>query len=312
MKSVYERVMGSTWLPYMLLVVTGMSIALMLPLGKVAVSAGVDPLAYAFWQAAGGGLILSVLQIYREGVRQPVYPRYFLISGLTAIAIPNAIAFAITVELGAAFTSVFYAMPALVTYGIALVLKLERIQWLRALGLGVSAVGCMWVLLADAPSAVSNDHIYSMLLGLLIPLALGFGNVYRTQAWPKAAKPMQLAPGMLLAGASCIFILLLIQGRLPVLLLPNSEIVWILMVQSILTAQSYILFFQLQKIASPVFLSQLGFIIIPTGLVVGSIFLGEKISEEFLMGVLILFIGMWLSNRKSNDSPVAKGKEQAT
>lgn len=285
------------WVPYLLLLITGVSIALMLPMAKIAVAKGIDPLAYAFWQATGAGLILFTFNLFNGGMGAKLHKRYFMISGLTAIAIPNAVAFSIAVELGAAITSVYYALPSLVTYGLALLLKLERIQRLRVTGLFISVAGCAWVLLGNQSVEITSSSINTMLLGLLIPVALGIGNIYRTRAWPKGATPNQLAPGMLMGGALGIFIYLILQNRLEVLWVAHAQVLLILIVQSLITAQSYLWFFKLQKLATPVFISQLGFVIIPTGSLAGVLFLGEQIGVDFILGVSVLFLGMWLGNR---------------
>ncbi|WP_297794475.1 hypothetical protein [uncultured Marinobacter sp.] len=46
--------------------------------------------------------------------------------------------------------------------------------------------------------------LIALMLGLLIPLSLAIGNIYRTTHWPRGASPEQLAPGMLLGGAILI------------------------------------------------------------------------------------------------------------
>ena len=70
----------------------------------------------------------------------------------------------------------------------------------------------------------------------------------------------------------------------------------IVAIQSVLTAISYRGFFHLQKRTSPTFLSQLGFVITPAGLLFGIVFFGESYGWAVWGGVVLLLIGVVLSN----------------
>ena len=131
---------------------------------------------------------------------------------------------------------------------------------------------------------------------MLVPLSLAIGNVYRTSHWPKGATPEQLAPGMLLAGAVLILLVVVVTGGAHSLLVSGMDIWTIVAVQSVLTAISYRGFFHLQKRTSPTFLSQLGFVITPAGLLFGIVFFGESYGWAVWGGVVLLLIGVVLAN----------------
>ncbi len=118
-----------------LLLGVGALIALMLPLSKIAMSLGMTPLAYAFWQAFGGGLILLVVQAPARTIRwRGAVARYFGFSALTAIALPNVLAFVVVAQIGSGLTATLYALPSLATYAIALTLRMETLSLTRACG----------------------------------------------------------------------------------------------------------------------------------------------------------------------------------
>ncbi|MGB1838252.1 MAG: EamA/RhaT family transporter, partial [Marinobacter adhaerens] len=89
-----------------LLLANGFLIALMLALAKAATSQGMPAITYAFWQTLIAGAVLLVCAGKGRSLLEPRLGRYFLISGLTGIAIPNAIGFYLVTKLGAGFTGI--------------------------------------------------------------------------------------------------------------------------------------------------------------------------------------------------------------
>lgn len=285
----------------LLLLGVGVLIALMLPLSRAAMDAGMTPLAYAFWQALGGGVILAVWLRRRSPLRlDGTLARYFGISGLTAIAVPNALAFAVVSNIGAGLTATLYALPSLATYAIAVALRMESLSKKKAIGLSFGVAGCVWIL-SPNPAGISPDSLPWLLLGLLVPLSLAIGNIYRTSHWPTGATPEQLAIGMLLGGAGLIFMAVLLPGEVRTLVVDSAGLWAILIVQSILTAIGYRGFFHLQRQTSPTFLSQLGFVITPAGMLFGIVFYGESYGWAVWGGVVLLLTGVVLANLPSQE-----------
>lgn len=281
---------------YLLLLVVGSLIALMLPLAKLAMATGMSALGYAFWQALGGGLLLWLWS--GPGADGPSLRqtwRYFLVSGLTAIAIPNALAFIVVGQVGAGLTATLYALPSLITYALALALRLESLSPLRVSGLLLGVVGCVRILAPDS-DGVSSAAWPWLMLGLLVPVSLAIGNVYRTVAWPAGARPKQLAPGMLLSGALVLLLVLAFIGQIRQALAPGWEVVWVLAAQAAVSALTYRGFFELQRRSSPVFLSQLGFVIAPVGLVLAYLLFGEQFGWQVWLGVAVVMAGVVLAN----------------
>ena len=217
------------------------------------------------------------------------------ISGLTAIAVPNALAFIVVANIGSGLTATLYALPSLATYGISVILGMETLSRKKSVGLSLGVAGCVWIL-SPNPAGINPDSLPWLLLGMLVPLSLAIGNVYRTSHWPKGATPEQLATGMLLAGAVLILLVVVVTGGAHSLLVSGMDLWTIVAVQSVLTAISYRGFFHLQKRTSPTFLSQLGFVITPAGLLFGIVFFGESYGWAVWGGVVLLLIGVVLAN----------------
>lgn len=281
-----------------LLLINGFLIALMLALSKTATSQGMPAITYAFWQTLLAGFIL----LLRSGPPQVLLKKrlttYFLISGLAGIAIPNTTAFYLVTKLGAGFTGIMYALPPIFTFLIAASMGLEKRRWQKLIGLSIAVVACGWIVLQrHADMSESNPAWY--ILGILIPVALSIGNVYRSVAWPAQMGPTALAAGTLLASAASLGVFALITGT-P--LLPDTtttDVLAIVVVQGVVTALAYLCAFEIQRRSDPVFFSQLGTVAAVFGLLIGVIWFGEEYSMMIWLGVAMVIAGLRVSNRST-------------
>jgi len=111
-------------------------------LAKIAFAAGVPPLAFTFWQAAGGALT-SLAWCWIRGL--PVgwdrrHLRFYAIAGLVGVVAPNALVFAALPHVGSGPVGLVYALSPVLTYGLALATGWERHHQLDGLP-GVRPVG---------------------------------------------------------------------------------------------------------------------------------------------------------------------------
>ena len=299
---------ATTWA---LLLTNGFLIALMLALAKIATGQGVPAITYAFWQTliAGGTLLLCARP--RAEVFQTRLARYFLISGLTGIAIPNAIAFFLVTKLGAGFTGIMYALPPIFTFLIATTLGLEARNWNKLIGLSIAVSACAWIILQRHSDMQQANGLW-FLLGLLIPISLSIGNVYRSVAWPASTRPMTLAAGTMLASALALGALAGWSGIPLVATEFTQPFITVIIPQGLLTALTYYCAFAVQKRATPVFYSQLGAIAALFGLLIGAVWFEEHYSAAIWLGALMVIAGLRLSNRRGRPEPTATGLSART
>lgn len=278
-----------------LLIFNGFLIAIMLAFAKMATSQGIPAITYAFWQTLIAG---SLLFIFSLG--EPVKPKrglmvYFIVSALTGVAIPNAIAFMLVTQAGAGFTGIMYALPPIFTFALATLMGYEAFRWVKASGLLLALLACIWIVLQrHAQLGVLNPFWY--VLGMAIPVFLSIGNVYRSVAWPKGIKSRPLAAGTLLASA--LFLSVYAQCT-KTSLWPSSvsSETWLIMVlQGALTALTYLVSFELQRRSNPVFYSQLGMVAALFGLFIGVFWFGERYAISIWFGVLLVIAGLRLSH----------------
>lgn len=260
---------------------------------KLAGNAGWQPLAYLFWSLLGGGLLL-LLFAWQRGERPGMslpQQRYYLASSLLSIALPNALLFSSIDHVGAGFASMCLAFPPLITYLLALALRMEGLSRIRLLGICIGLSGSL--ILALGKLHGGDSPILWILAALCVPVFLALGNIYRARYWPRGASPLSLAPGMLLGGA----LLLLPTALFGVDFAPhlgNARAVALLAAQMLLFAAVYALFFILQKLAGTVFLSQIGSVAAITGAAIAIGLLGEQGSLSMLLAALCIVGGVLL------------------
>lgn len=278
-----------------LLVANGFLIALMLALAKAATAQGVPAITYAFWQTLIAGSVLLMCSAEFKAMFERRLTTYFLISGLTGIAIPNAIAFYLVTKLGAGFTGIMYALPPIFTFLIATNMGLEKRSWTKLAGLSVAVSACAWIVLQRHSEMGQSNGLW-FALGLLIPVMLSIGNVYRSVAWPDQTKPMTLAAGTLLASATSLGVLAGLTETPLVSQDFGASFLTVIVLQGLLTALTYYCAFELQKRSNPVFFSQLGAVAAVFGLIIGVVWFNEQYSLSIWLGALTVIVGLRMSN----------------
>ncbi len=133
-------------------------------------------------------------------------------------------------------------------------------------------------------------------LGLLIPLSLAAGNIYRTADWPKDAGPIELAAGSNLVSALILLGLMVAMfGARRSLRSPTN--IGLTVAQVAASAGMFVFFFRLQSVGGPVYLSQIGYVAAAIGLASGTIFLGERYQLLTWLGALVVGAGVALTTK---------------
>ena len=130
-------------------------------------------------------------------------------------------------------------------------------------------------------------ELFWVIVGLLIPVSLACGNIYRTLDWPKDAGPIELAAGSNLASAAMLLVgLLVFHGAASFGTLAAVPLATLGQVAS--AAGMFAFFFRLQAVGGPVYLSQIGYVAAAIGLFSGTLFLGEHYQLLTWLGAAII------------------------
>lgn len=295
------------WYTLACLLLVGSLLALALAVAKLADGAGAPRLSFLMVAVTGAGVLLLVLAVVQ---RQPMrvdrhIVEYALVSGVL-FALPNALGFLAVRHVGASFVSLSFAFPILVTWVLAVGLGMERINILRLLGVLLGLSG--GALLAWAKSGDMQGAQAWVMLVLTIPVVMALGNIYRTLRWPDAVGPIYLAALMLLGGAlSLVPFVWVFEGEQASQLL-GPEVIRLLLAETIIFTVLYVFYFVLQKIAGPVYLSQIGVVAALVGTLIAITLLGESVPPYLGLAGALVGLGALLFHRgasgRATPSPV--------
>ena len=280
-----------------LLVITGGLLGLTLPFGKLATAAGVPAMVWAFVISLGAGsVLLCALLLGRQRIRLTAHKlRYFFITAAVSYAIPNLLMFSAIPHLGAGYTGIMFTLSPVVTLVFSILLGVRRPNLLGVAGIAVGFVGAAMVALTRGEAGQPADYFW-VAVGLLIPVSLAAGNIYRTIDWPGGTGPIELAVGSHLASATLLLVGILgLFG--PQAFAPLAGVPLVVAGQVASASAMFAFFFRLQAVGGPVYLSQIGYVAAAVGLFAGTIFLGEHYQLLTWAGAVIITAGVFITTR---------------
>jgi drug/metabolite transporter (DMT)-like permease len=298
-----HSLMKSVWnSALLLLVITGGLLGLTLPFGKVATESGVAAIIWSFVISFGaGGVLLIALLIRRELPRLTRHKaRYFAIVAAVSYATPNLLMFSAIPHLGAGYTGIMFTLTPVMTLLMTSVVAVRRPNMLGVIGIIVGFIGAL--LVATTRGEIGQPAaIFWVVIGLLIPVSLAAGNIYRTYDWPGATGPIELAVGSHLAAAAMLLAGIVATGGFDgFATLPDLPLLVAAQVAS--AALMFVFFFRLQAVGGPVYLSQIGYVAAAVGLISGTAFLGERYQALTWIGAAIVAAGVVITTRAQNAS----------
>lgn len=281
--------------PALLLLAVGTLLGLNFPLGKLAQAAQVPAVLWAALISLGASSLLGAWLLLR---RRPVvcdaqHLRYFVITALVSYALPNLLVLAAMAHLGSGPTAMMFTLSPLFTALLSRLAGLRAPARLEYWGIAIGFGGALLVSLARGEAGRPAAWLW-VGVGLLIPLLLALGNVYRSLDWPPRADGTWLAVGSHGVAALLLLALCALTGAwrgLPAL----AGVPWLAAAQVAAAVLMFPLFFRLQALGGPVLLSQIGTVGAGIGVAVGAGLLGERYPPLVWGGVALIALGIGLT-----------------
>ena len=281
--------------PALLLLAVGTLLGLNFPLGKLAQAAQVPAVLWAALISLGASTLLGAWLLLR---RRPVvcdaqHLRYFVITALVSYALPNLLVLAAMAHLGSGPTAMMFTLSPLFTALLSRLAGLRAPARLEYWGIAIGFGGALLVSLARGEAGRPAAWLW-VGVGLLIPLLLALGNVYRSLDWPPRADGTWLAVGSHGVAALLLLALCALTGAwrgLPAL----AGVPWLAAAQVAAAVLMFPLFFRLQALGGPVLLSQIGTVGAGVGVAVGAGLLGERYPPLVWGGVALIALGIGLT-----------------
>ena len=288
-------------LPFALLLFLGAMWGLAFSLAKIGRTGGVPPMAYTFWQATGAGTILLCICLAR-GMRPRLgwpFLRYYGFAGVIGFAAPNANMVVVLNFVPAGVMAVVITLVPVLTYVMAIALKMERFAAVRAAGVAFGLGGALLIVLPSASLPTPEMTLYAA-IGMITPTLYAIGNVGMARWRPQGAggHSLALACGMTLAGGGAMFCAMMVTGQR---YLPGQDgwllRDWAMLSQIVITAVAFVVFFELLRLVGPVVTGVVAFVITCTGILWGMAIFGETHSAWIWAAVALVLVGLALVNR---------------
>ncbi|OUR77818.1 hypothetical protein A9Q83_09890 [Alphaproteobacteria bacterium 46_93_T64] len=272
-------------------------------MAKVAANHGIQPLSLVFWQMLAGGLLLALTAAFKKQPLKfsPRYLRYYFVAGILGNALPTTLAFTASIKIGAALTGLVYPLSPVFTYAFSLIMRLDRIRKWKIIGMLFGLFGALIIVLPPMlnknPEEIALLPPLWILLAFTIPVFLGLGNIYRSIDWPAGSASLPLAAGMLIATSILLLPALLLTDA-PIIPRFTSNIQTAILTGNIIMSYvGFIFYFELQRIADPVYFSQISYFITITTLFFGYLVFGESFELYILPSIVLMFMGLYLVSR---------------
>jgi len=280
--------------PAVLLLLTGGLLGLTFPLGKLANQALIPPLIWAWLVSTGAGVVLLILRSLKgSGISlSTVHCRYYLLSSVLSLVIPNLLIFTVIPYLGSGYTGILFTLTPVITLAISILMRVRVPNTLGICGIAIGLIGA--VIVTTTRGEVNQPAaLVWILAGLCIPVSLSAGNIYRTLAWPKDAEPLELAVGSNLSAAILLTLLIIASSQL-MQINDLLSIKPVAIAQVIAASAMFGLFYKLQQVGGPTYLSQISYVAAGIALFSGTLFLDERYSLITWSGAVVIVIGIAL------------------
>jgi drug/metabolite transporter (DMT)-like permease len=264
---------------------------------KIGGANGIAPVAWVLCLSLASAVVLIGISTARGGRPMALarHWRYALIAGATAVAIPNVIMTLVVSHVPSGIAAMLNTLAPLMTYAIALGFGMESAHRLRVAGLGFGLVGAILVL---GPRASLPDPAMWPWVAfcLFVPFFYAASNVYIGKFRPQGADSIGLAGAMQIGSFVSLLPLAALQGvHVPIPPVHAGD--WALLVQASVNWIASLLFFEVMRLAGPVFFSQTGFLVTLWGVFWGWMLFGESHSAYIWAAMAAIFLGLALVTR---------------
>jgi len=264
-------------------------------LAKLAGENGAHPIGLVLWETIGsGGLLLAICVLLgRLPRRQWTYLRYYLVNGLLGFAIPGPLLFWTAPHLPVAVLTMMIPMAPLLTYILILVLRTERFDVWRALGVLLGFAGVGLIVLPEG-SLPEPGLVGWVLLGLAASAFYALQNLYIAMRSPPDADVLTQTTGMLIMGGLIAIPLAAgVDGFLPPVF-PMTVAVKAAAAMLLINAAMMLIFVWVVRTIGPVFASQTANVIVLAGVFWGWVVFGEVLSQWIWAAILAMAAGVAL------------------
>lgn len=293
----------------LLLLALGIVWGMTIPMTKVAVSTGHQPLGLIFWQLVitivALGIIVAIRRVKLLLTRQTLI--YFFVIGMLGTLLPNSLSFIAAAQLPAGVMAIIIASVPMFSLAIALTLGVEVFSPMRVVGVLLGAAAVVLLVAPESSLPDPQKAIY-VLIALIGPICYACEGNYIALRAPHGVDPL-----LVMLGASLVIMvvaapLTAISDTWVDLSEPWGPPEWALLVSSLLHVVAYTSYIWLVGKAGPVFTSQIAYVVTIAGVFLSALMLGETYSNWVwaALGLMLAGLALVQPRRITKSAEVAK------
>lgn len=284
-------------------VLTGVGVGLVVSCNRLATTGGVPFIPFVFWESLiGGGAMLAILLLRRRlpGLT-PAHLRAYSIIGGVGIAVPYTVMAMIASKLPAGILALQLALVPIATYAIAMALRMDRFNLLRAAGLLLALAGVLFILLPEASLPAPEMRLW-VLVGLVLPACFATSIIACERIPPPDSGAVELTCGLMLAAAIFMLPLMAISNSWWFFTAPLDWAGGSVIVAGLLLPMCWAFAFEIIRRAGSVFYSTVLYLETLAGVGWGIVIFGEEHTAWVWVSLLLLLGGITLVNRRAAGS----------
>ncbi len=279
----------------------GMLWAITMPLTKIAVSSGHQPIGLIFWQMFISSVVLGLVTLVRKtGLPlDRVALRHYLIIAALGTILPNSFSYLVAAQLPAGILSIIIATVPMFAMLIALSLGYERFSGIRLTGVFLGAVAVVILVGPDASLPEPEKAIYV----LIAPFCYGLEGNYIAAKSPPDFDPICATFGASVVGTLISAPVAWFSGSWVNLADPWQEPEWSLLASSVIHAVTYTGYVWFVGVTSAVFASQIAYVVTLGGVFFSALLLSETYSSWVFLALGLMVGGLLLVQPRSESKP---------
>jgi drug/metabolite transporter (DMT)-like permease len=264
--------------------------------GRIAV-AEIPPFTLVFFRLFLAALALHIylhgrLDTYRLLAR---HWRSFAVMGLLNNALPHTMIVFGQTEIGAGLAAILNATTPIFTVLIAnRFTQDEKLSLPKVVGCLLGFAGTA-ILIGPGVFSRASVPLWALILPLCAALSYGFAGTYgkRFRSLPAPVT----ATGQLTASSAMMFPVMMILDRPWSLAMPSATVVAAVLGLALLsTALGYLLYFRIMALSGATYASLVTLLVPPSAVILGALFLGERLEAAEIAGMVLIGIGLLVLN----------------
>ena len=280
-------------------------ISMTFSLNRIAITEGIPVFAFVFWQCLGAALLTFVAAVATRQLPslRRKYLRFYLVLGTLGTAVPITLLAFAAPKVPAGAIALGLTLEPILTYGIAVLFRIDRVHLLRIAGILFGLAGILLVLL-PGQSLPEPGMAPWLLMAFGAPLCWACCSVYVAILRPPESRSIPLTCGKFFAAAILMLPVMAVTDNWWISDATMTDGDWALIGTIVISAIFLVLAFEIIRMAGPVFLSTYGYFGTLMGLGWAALYFGEVPSSWIWAAIAILFFGLFLVNRTSKPSSI--------